>query len=48
MTLGLDGDGRLWIRRPDGQLRESQREIARRADRLAAKLREMGVDPDEL
>ena len=67
MTFGLDSEGRLWVRRPDGELMKSQREIAKRAEaeakraeaeakradaetaraeRLAAKLREMGVDPD--
>ena len=60
MRLGLDEQGRLWVRRPDGKLMESHREIARRAEaealraeaealraeRLAAKLREMGIDPD--
>lgn len=48
MTFGLDEAGRLWVRRPDGKLMETQREIARRADRLAAKLRELGIDPDSL
>jgi len=69
MTLGLDLDGKLWVRRPDGRLLETQREISRRADaeaeradaeaeradaeaekaaRLAARLREMGVDPDSV
>jgi Uma2 family endonuclease len=95
MCFGLDKDGRLWVRRPDGKLMENQREIARRAEaealraeaeskraeteakraeaealraeaeskraeteakraeteskraeKLAAKLREMGIDPD--
>ncbi len=32
MCFGLDEAGRLWVRRPDGRLMESQREIARRAD----------------
>ncbi|MFN0127675.1 MAG: Uma2 family endonuclease [Verrucomicrobiales bacterium] len=32
MTFGLDAHGRLWVRRPDGKLMESQRELARRAD----------------
>ena len=69
ITLGLDGAGRLWIRRPDGRLMETQRQIAKRADaeaqrahaeaqraqaekeraeRLAAKLRELGIDPDSI
>ncbi len=46
MKLGLDEQGRHWIRRPDSKLMENQREIAQRAERLAAKLREMGIDPD--
>ncbi|MBX7211123.1 MAG: Uma2 family endonuclease [Verrucomicrobiaceae bacterium] len=32
MTFGLSADGRLWVRRPDGKLMETQREIARRAE----------------
>ena len=32
MTFGLDERGRLWVRRPDGQLMETQREIAKRAE----------------
>lgn len=75
MTFGLDGK-KLWVRRPDGKLIETQREISRRADaeaerarleagradaeaerarleaekaeRLAAKLRELGIDPDRI
>jgi hypothetical protein len=68
MTFGLDGK-KLWVRRPDGKLIESQRDITRRADaeaeradaeaeranteaeraaRLAAKLRELGIDPTQL
>jgi len=46
MKFGLDERGRLWVRRPDGKLMETQREIAKRAERLAAKLRESGVDPE--
>lgn len=55
ITLGLDPSGKLWIRRPDGRLMETQRQIARRAEaeaqraaRLAEKLRELGVDPDSI
>jgi len=69
MTFGLDESGRLWVRRPDGKLIETQRQIARRAEqeakraeqeanraevqtklagKLAAKLRELGIDPDSL
>lgn len=32
MRFGLDENGRLRVRRPDGRLMESQREIARRAE----------------
>jgi len=32
MAFGLDGEGRLWVRRPDGKLMETQREIAQRAE----------------
>ena len=67
MTFGLDEKGRLWVRRPDGKLMETQRQLAhraeqeskraevetkraeaesQRAERLAAKLRELGFDPD--
>ncbi len=81
MVFGLDEAGKLWVRRPDGRLMETQREIARRAEaeakraeaeakraedetrraetetkraeaeaqkaaRLAARLRELGIDPD--
>jgi hypothetical protein len=60
MTFGLDDAGRLWVRRPDGELMETQRQIRLRAEaeaqraeaeaekarRLAAKLRELGIDPD--
>ncbi len=53
MAFGLDEAGKLWVRRPDGRLMETQREIARRAEaesqkaaRLAARLRELGIDPD--
>lgn len=55
ITLGLDASGKLCIRRPDGRLMETQRQIARRTEaeaqraaRLAAKLRELGVDPDSI
>jgi Uma2 family endonuclease len=62
MRFGLDEQGRLWIRRPDGKLMETQRQISaraeaeaqradeatQRADQLAAKLREMGIDPDAI
>ncbi|MFN0079463.1 MAG: Uma2 family endonuclease [Prosthecobacter sp.] len=69
LTFGLDPAGRLWIRRPDGKLMETQRQIsvradaeakradtetkradtaARRAELLAAKLRELGINPDLL
>jgi Uma2 family endonuclease len=76
MTFGLSESGKLWIRRPDGKLLETQREISlrakeleqqaenlrqraeaerqraeterRKADLLAARLREMGVDPDSI
>ena len=67
VTFGLDQQGALWVRRPDGKLMETQRQLARRAeaesqraeaesqraeaesqraDKLAAKLRELGIDPD--
>lgn len=55
VTFGLDGQGALWVRRADGLLMETQKEIRQRADeagqranRLAAKLRELGIDPDSL
>jgi hypothetical protein len=32
MTFGLDERGGLWVRRPDGKLMETQREIAKRAE----------------
>jgi hypothetical protein len=72
MVFGLDPKGRLWVRRPDGKLVETRREVrlraeaeAKRADeaealaareaeeaakasRLAAKLRELGMDPDSI
>jgi len=62
MVFGLDEAGRLWVRRPDGRLMETQRELAKRADleaeragveaeranRLAARLRELGVDPESV
>lgn len=62
MSFGLDENGRLWVRRPDGRLMETQRQIlaraeqeaaraqqeAARADLLAAKLRELGIDPDSV
>ena len=69
VTFGLDASGQLWVRRPDGKLMETQRQIWKRAEaeakraeaeaqraeaeatksaRLAAKLREMGIDPDAL
>jgi hypothetical protein len=34
--------------RPDGKLMESQRQIVARAERLEAKLRELGIDPDSI
>jgi Uma2 family endonuclease len=40
------GDLRLF--RPDGRPFETYLEVTRRADRLAAKLRELGIDPDTL
>jgi Uma2 family endonuclease len=53
--FGLNPEGKLWVRRPDGKLMETQRQIARRAeaeaqraDKLATKLRELGIDPDGL
>ncbi len=76
MTFGLDLEGRLWVRRPDGKLMETQRQLAvraeaealraesesrraeaealraeaekSRAEKLAAKLRELGINPDSL
>ena len=69
MTFGLFEDGRLWVRRPDGKLMETQRQIAKRAEAesrraeaearraetearraavMAAKLRELGIDPDQI
>ncbi len=76
MTFGLNQDGRLWVRRPDGRLMETEQEAyaraeaeaqraqaeaqraqteaqraaaeAERAERLAAKLRELGIDPASL
>ena len=62
MRFGLDEQGRLWVRRPDGKLMETQRQISARAeaeaqraeaatqrvDQLAAKLRELGIDPDSI
>jgi hypothetical protein len=32
MTFGLDAEKRLWVRRPDGKLMETQRQLARRAE----------------
>ncbi len=32
MTFGLSEDGKLWVRRPDSTLMESQRQIAKRAE----------------
>jgi Uma2 family endonuclease len=40
MRFGLDDAGRLWVRRPDGSLMESQREIARRAEAAARRAEE--------
>jgi Uma2 family endonuclease len=55
VTFGLNEKGRLWIKRPDGKLMETQRQLARRAEAeaaranaLAQKLREMGIDPDSI
>ncbi len=55
VSFGLAEDGKLWVRRVDGKLMETQRQIAQRADaesqradKLAAKLRELGIDPDAL
>lgn len=60
MTFGLSDAGKMWVKRPDGSLMETQRQIvlraenearraeneARRAERFAAKLRELGIDPN--
>lgn len=53
MVFGLDEQGKLWARRPDGKRVETHREIVARAEaeaakaaRLAERLRELGVDPD--
>lgn len=69
MSFGLDSNGALWVRRPDGRAFETRRELLRRADHearraeeeakraeeeakraavLAAKLKELGIDPDSL
>jgi len=48
MDFGLDPQGHLWIRRPDGKLMETHKEVAERAKRYAAKLRELGIDPDQI
>jgi len=48
MDFGVDPSRHLWIRRPDGKLMETQKEISARAKRYAAKLRELGVDPDSV
>ena len=37
MQLGMDAAGRLWVRRPDGKLMETQRQIVARADAEAAR-----------
>jgi Uma2 family endonuclease len=48
VTFGLSHDGKLWARRPDGRLMETQRQIWKRAEKLARKLRALGIDPDSL
>lgn len=62
MQFGLDEAGGLWVRRPDGKMMETQRQILARAEaesaraeaeadrgrRLAAKLRDLGIDPDSI
>lgn len=48
MRFGLDEDGDLWVIRPDGRPFETRRELLKRAESLAAKLRELGIDPDSL
>jgi Uma2 family endonuclease len=48
MRFGLAEDGALWVRRPDGRPFETRRELLERAESLAAKLRELGVDPESL
>jgi Uma2 family endonuclease len=35
MNFGLDTEGRLWVKRPDGKLMESQRQIVQRAEQEA-------------
>lgn len=61
MTFGLDPDGRLYVRRPDGKLFESRSQLLKRAqdaaqraqqekqraDRLAAKMRELAIDLEQ-
>lgn len=37
MSFGLDENGRLWVRRPDGKLMETQRQILARAEQEAAR-----------
>ena len=47
LLLGVH-EGKLRFFTPEGQMLPAIKEIAQRADRLAAKLRELGVDPDTL
>jgi len=40
MRFGLDENGRLWVRRPDGKLMETQRQIAARAEKASQRAEE--------